>query len=222
MTNQTVRACGVKLPLLAVCAFGMLFATGCGPQFGAWLYTLGLYPTQTIPAQFKLPSGPVLVLVDDDRDLIQPTTAREALVDELARLLKENAQVEQVTTNEELARLRRDEPKFDQRGARELGQAAKADTVLWLATTDFSLNNDLEMVMSPARFTVAVRVIDAKAEEADKVRLWPTEREGRLVQVQVSPHEIRQCKDLKEAHQKVASVMAVEVAKLFYDQKIRE
>jgi len=78
------------------------------------------------------------------------------------------------------------------------------------------------MVMSPARFTVAVRVINAKAETADEVRLWPTEREGRLVQVQISPHEIRQCKDLKEAHQKIAAAMAVEVAKLFYEQKIRD
>ncbi|HOJ76282.1 MAG TPA: hypothetical protein PLQ89_18385 [Phycisphaerae bacterium] len=222
MRDQTVRSCGAKLCLLSIGALALLAATGCGPDFGAWLYTLGLYPTQVIPAEYKLPPGPVMVLVDDDRDLIRPTTAREALVDELAKQLKENAQIEQVTTNEELARLRRDDPSFERRGVRELGRAAKADTVIWLTTTEFSLNSDLEMVMSPARFTVAVRVINAKAETADEVRLWPTEREGRLVQVQISPHEIRQCKDLKEAHQKIAAAMAVEVAKLFYEQKIRD
>lgn len=211
-----------RIALFGVCLFGIVFAGGCGPSFGAWLYTLGLYPTQTIPAQYKLPPGNLLILVDDDRDLIQPTTAREALVDELAKQFKEQQIAERVTTNEELAALRKREPKFDQRGVRELGQLANADTVIWLAATEFSLNSDLELVMTPARFTVAVRVINAKAEKTEEVRLWPTEREGRLVEVSVSPHDIRQCKDLKDAHHKIATVMAEAVAKLFYDQKIRE
>jgi virulence-associated protein VagC len=212
-----------RILALVTCGLTLLLITGCGPSFGAWLYTLGLYPTQVIPAEYKLPEGEdVLILVDDDRDLIQPTTAREVLVDELAKQLKQHAGVERVTTNEELARIRKEEPRFDHRGARELGQAAKAGTVIWLNTTDFALNSDLEMVMSPARFSVAVRVINANAENADEVRLWPTEREGRIVQTAVGPHEIRACQDLKEAHAKIAAAMAEEVVKLFYDQKIRE
>jgi hypothetical protein len=211
-----------RIALSIACLFAITLATGCGPSFGAWLYTLGLYPSQIVPAQYKLPSGNMLILVDDERDLIQPTTAREALVDELAKQFKEHQLAERVTTNEELASLRQREPKFDQRGARELGRLANCDTVVWLSTTEFTLNNDLEMVMNPVRFTVAVRVINAKAEKTEDVRLWPTEREGKLVEVTVSPHDIRECKDLKEAHTKVATAMADEVAKLFYEQKIRE
>lgn len=214
--------CNLRTAVFALGLLVMASAGGCGPSAGAWLYTFGLYPTQTIPAEYKLPTGNVLILVDDDKDLIQPTTAREALVDELAKQLSEHKVAERVTTNEELARLRQKEPKFDKRGARELGQLANADTVIWINTLEFSLNSDLEMVMNPARFRVTVRVVNAKAEKADEVRLWPTEREGRLVEISVGPHDIRKAKDLKEAHQLMAAVLADDLAKLFYDQEIKE
>lgn len=211
-----------KLVVLCASAAWLTALAGCGPDIGAWIYTLGLHPSQKIPAEYKPTPGNVLVLVDDDRDLIQPTTAREVLVDELARQLKEHKLAERVTTNEELARLRKEEPRFDEHGAREIGEMAHADTVIWLKTTAFSLNSDLEMAVSPARFAVSAFVLNAKAEKSDEVRLWPTEREGRPVEVTISPHDIRRCKDLKEAHTLVATTMAVEVAKLFYDQEIRE
>lgn len=197
-------------------------AAGCGQDAGAIIYTLGMYPTQVIPAEYKIPPGNVLVLVDDYRDLIQPTTARDALVDEMAKRLKEQQIAERVTTNEELAELRRREPRFDERGAREIGEMANADTVVWLNTVDFAINNDLEMVVTPARFSVTVRVLNAKAETAEEVRMWPeAERDGRLVSSQVSPHDIRACKNLKQAHALMATTLAEEVMKLFYDQKIR-
>jgi hypothetical protein len=197
-------------------------AAGCGPSLGAWLYTLKLYPTQTIAAQYTIPKGNLLILVDDDRDLIQPKTARDSLIDELAKLFKEHEVADRVTTNEELSKLRQQEPKFEKRGAREIGQLANADTVLWLNTINFSLNNDLEMTVTPGKFAVMVKVVNAKAEKADEVRLWPTDRDGRLVEVTMSSHDIRQCKSLKEAHEKMAAALADEVAKLFYEQKIKE
>jgi hypothetical protein len=215
-SNRAGLAAGLLLALA-----GTVLLSGCGPSWGAWVYTMGLYPTQKIPAEYQLPKGSFLILVDDDRDLIRPSKAKEVVVDELAKLLKDHKLAEQVTTNEELARLRQEEPRFNERGARELGQAAHADTVLWLNTMDFTLNSDLEMVMNPAKWAVTVRVINAKAEKTEEVRLWPTEREGRLVEITVSPHDIRRCKDLDEAHTLLASTMADEVAKLFYEQEIR-
>lgn len=207
----------------AACAAGiwLTLLVGCGQQGGAWLYTFGLYPTQKIPTEFTFPKGSVLVLVDDDRELIQPSTAREVLVDEMAKRLKEHEISDNVTTNEEIARIRQAEPDFDKRGARELGRLANADTVLWLSTIDFSLNNDLEMLVNPGRFAVMVKAINAKAEKPEDVRLWPPDREGRLVEVSVSPHDLRACHNLKEAHEKMASALADEVAKLFYQQEVR-
>ena len=101
---------------------GLLLFTGCGPDFGAFVYTLGLYPSQKIAAEYNLSKGNMLVLVDDVRDLIQPTTARDALVDEMAKRLSEHQFAERVTTNEEIARLRQKEPRLDERGLRELYQ----------------------------------------------------------------------------------------------------
>lgn len=208
---------------LVVVAGMVSAASGCGPELGAWIYTLNLVPKQKIPAEYKLPPGPIMVLVDDDRDLIQPPLARSALVDALATELKAHELAERVTTNEELARLKQSESKFDQRGARELGQLAGADTVILLNTQAFSLEEDLELMVNPARFAVTVRVINAKAESRDQVRLWPeesTERDGRLVQIEVKPHEMRSAKKTSEAHEKMASVLAVKIAELFYDREL--
>lgn len=211
----------------------MVFATlagimcgtaGCGAQMGAFLYFLSP-PTRKIPAEYKLPPGPILVLVDDDQGLIRPPTARMALVDSLARELKLHKITDKVTTNEELARMRQAEPNFDQRGARELGQLAEADTVLLLSTQAFSIEEDLEMASMPGRFAVTVRVINANAEKLEDVRLWPpmlTEREGRLVEAVVSPHELRAAGSASDAHGRLADALAVKIAELFYDREVAQ
>lgn len=195
--------------------------TGCGPSGAAWLYTLELYPAQKIPAEFQLPKGSYLVLLDDDKDLINPSTARDVLIDEMAKRLKEHEIADKVTTNEELAKLRQAEPRYNERGARELGGLAHADTVLWLKTIRFDLNNDLEMLVSPGKWAVMVLVLNAKEKEKEKVRLWPPDQDGKLVEITVSAHDLRKCKSLKEAHELMASKLADEVAKLFYEQKIK-
>jgi hypothetical protein len=209
---------------------GLLFAVamlaaacgGCGPQMGGYLLFLSP-PTKKIPATYKLSPGPVLVLVDDDQGAIRPPIAKTALVDAMARELKLHKLSEKVTTNEELSRLRQSEAKFDQRGAREVGKLAEADKVIWVSTQSFAIEDDLEIASTPARWAVTVRVIDAKATSRDKVRLWPsetTERNGRLVEVALQPHELRGAKSVQEAHQRLADAMAVKVTELFYDQVV--
>jgi hypothetical protein len=207
--------------LAATVCFSLGFVSGCGPAGAAWLYTLELYPAQKIPAEFQLPKGSYLVLLDDDKDLINPSTARDVLVDEMAKRLKEHEISDKVTTNEELAKLRQAEPRFSERGARELGGLAHADTVLWLKTIRFDLNSDLEMLVSPGKWAVMVLVLNAKETEKEKVRLWPHEQDGKLVEIIVNAHDLRKCKSLKEAHELMASKLADEVAKLFYEQKIK-
>ncbi len=181
--------------------------------------------TKTEKATYALKTDSVLVLVDDDEGLVRPPLAREALVDALARELKEHKITDKVTTTEELARIRQAEPKFDQRGARELGKLAEADTVLLLCTQAFALEDELEMAATPGKFAVTVRVINAKAEKAEDVRLWPsatTEREGRLVEGVVAAHELRALKTVPEAHAKLAAVLAARIAELFYDRKVEQ
>lgn len=206
------------LALLA--AIAMELVSGCGPSMGAWFYTLGMVPNQKSTAEYKLPSGSVLVLVDDDQDLIEPPLARKMLVDSLAKQLKEHKITDRVTTNEEIARLRQSEPNFDQRGAREVGRLAKADTVVWLSVKQFSVETNLELSVSPGTFSANLKVVNANAEKREDVRLWPMDREGRLIVATVPAHQIRACKSQSEVHEKLAETMADSVAKLFYDYEI--
>lgn len=195
-------------------------SAGC-TEIGVMAYFLSGGDTKKVKAAYELPPGPVLVLVDDDMGLIQPPTARLALVDAMARELKAHKLAEKVTTNEEIIRLRQSEPKFDQRGAREVGRMAEADTVLLLCTQAFAIEDELEMSSTPAKFAVTVRVINAKAEQVKDVRLWPpelTEREGHLVAAELPTHEMRSLKSVQEAHERLADALAVKVTGLFHDR----
>jgi len=196
----------------------LVLVAGCQQLATLW-YFFG--PPQTQKAEYKLKSPSVLILVDDDQGLVKPPMAREDLVDSLARELKKHKITDKVTTNEEIARIRQTEPKFDQRGARELGRLAEADTVLLLSTQEFALEDELEMASATAKFSVTVRIIDARAETRDKVRLWPPEttaRDGRLVEGMLEPQELRRLKTAAEAHQKLADVLAEKIVGLFYDR----
>ena len=193
--------------------------SGCGPKAGAILYFLGLVKPDKTSAVYDLSRKPMLILVDDDWDLVHPPTARDALVDALAIELRDHKLAERVTTNEELAKIRQSEPNFDKRGAREIGRLAKADVVLWLKVVRFTLPDDLEAAVVPCYFGVSVKVLDAKAEKREDVCLWPKEREGKLVEAKISPHDLQACKSVREAHKAVATALASQVAKLFYEHE---
>jgi len=200
--------------------FGLVLP-GCGPPLGAlWYHTF--MPSQKVPAEFELPEGPLLILVDDDQDLIQPPLARHALVDALARQLKAHGVADRVTKNEELARLRQSDPEFESRGTREVGQLLGADTVLWLSTVQFVVEDDLEIASTPGKFAVTLKVVNALAEERRDVRLWPPERKGRLVVVTVSSHDIRACRNQAEVHQKMGGALATEIGQLFYEKTVEQ
>jgi len=189
--------------------------TGC-QQLGVLMYHMGVGQQERVEAEFELPKVPTLILVDDDQNLVHPRTALDALVDKLAIELQQRRLVEQVTTNEELAQLRLAYSDLHRRGAREVGGLANADTVIWIQVTRFGLPEDLERVMAEVPFTVTVKVLNARADTRDEVRLWPEQREGKLVEVKVSPHTLRQCADLQQAHETMAAEMAQEIARLFY------
>lgn len=201
---------GIAVWLLAL-------TSGCQP-LGILYHLYG--PKEKIPAEFNLPKGPVLVLVDDQQDLMASPEARRELVDALATELRAHNAVEQVTTNDEIATIRRSTEDYEQRGVREVGQLAGADTVIWLSMKQFDVERDLEMVTQQAQAAATLKVVNAKAEERSEVRLWPKEREGRTVFATVGPQELRACRTLPEMCRKVAGALAGEVAKLFYDQEL--
>jgi len=206
--------------LAAAICLALAMVAGCGQQFGAVIYYLGLTPQEKVKAEFKLPPGPLLILVDDDMDLVQPPLACETLVDTLATQLKENKAADRVTTNEEIGLIRRSVPNFEQLSISDVGRRANADTVIWMNVEDFYLEKDLQMMVTPARFGVKLKVFNPNEEDKYKKRIWPPERDGRAVSITVNPHDIRRCKSRDEVHQLLAATMADKVAKLFYDYKV--
>jgi hypothetical protein len=205
--------------LVSAVGLALTASTGCYDA-GALIYTMGLAPEQEVEAEYELTAKDVLVLVDDPEDLVRPGDAEFALVDEVAKQLYANEIAERVTTHEEIAALRRAHPDFHEKGVREIGELANVDRVIWLTVTRFKMQSDLEMVVAPASFAVTVKLINAKAEKPGDVRLWPTGREGHLVEIEMGPHEIRRSNTLKEAHQKLAAKLAEEVVNLFYKRTI--
>lgn len=202
--------------ILAWVCLSLAGSAGCGPRAGTVLYFLGMGKGQDIPADYELPQKPLLILVDDEYDLVHPPHARDALVDALSKELRDRDLADKITSNEELAKVRQNTPNFDKRGAREVGELVKADIVLWLRIRRFTLPDDLEAAMQPCFFGVALKVLDVKASKREDVALWPKEREGKFVEVKVSPHDLRAAGNIREAHRVMAEKLAQDVAKLFY------
>lgn len=219
--RRTWKASRLGLAAIVLCVLTWT-GPGCGPQLGALIYYLNLAPKQTVKAEFKLPPGPILILVDDDQELVKPPVAREALVDALATQLREHKLAERITTNEEIGLIRASVADFDKLSVREVGRRANADTVIWMNVEDFFIEKDLEMLVTPSRFGVVIKVFNAREENKAKIRLWPSTPAGRSVNITLSPHEARQCKSHAEVHRLLATQLAGEVAKLFYEYKIEK
>ena len=198
--------------LIAVTA---LFACGIGCQEVGVLHYF-LMPDQKVKAEFELPDKPLVILVDDVRGLVEPPMARRALVEALSEKLREHEAAWRITTNEELARMRQAEPDFEKLSICEMGRKVNAEIMIWISVVEFGFDQNLEMAVSPGRFVTKMKVFDIQAEE-ENLRLWPPQRQGRFVDVKISPHEVRSCKNKAEAHEKLADAMADKIAKFFYE-----
>ena len=73
-------------PLMAV--IGVVItctSSGCGQTFGGLLYHFNILQRPSIPARFKLTTGPLLILVDDDLSLLTWPQGRDLLADDIGR-----------------------------------------------------------------------------------------------------------------------------------------
>jgi hypothetical protein len=207
-----MRVLWFGLPL----AWSML---GCGPQLGAFLYMFG-NPTEEVKAKCKLGEGRLLILVDDDQELLDSPRTREYLVLALTRELELHKVNTQVIENQKLDRLRQRDPKFDERGAREIGRELGAEKVLWLQVESYQASTDLEQLERRPEFSVTVKVVNALAEKREDVRVWPEGPDGERVGVTESPHTAKDAKTADALARILATSLAEAVAELFYDHVI--
>lgn len=211
--RRTAAGLGLMLALVFGCA-------GC-QALAAAAYVSGIGSTRKIPAQFQLPEGPTVILIDDFLDVVQPPLAKDILHDRLIEELHNNHAVNSpFTTREELARLRQRDPDFDKKTIREVGRMAGAETMIWIKPTTYDVHDNLDLAHSDGRFVAVVKVFNILEEDIQNLRLWPGNRDGHQVMVTLSVHDIRASKSKAEVHRAIGAKMAEEVARLFYTHTV--
>lgn len=202
---------------MGVAVMGIALLAGCGPDMGAFLYHFGATPKQTVKAQYTLTKGKLLVLVDDAPGLDLPPQ----FCDRLHRAIRD--EFEQTGINREMvgpadvSELRRKHADFDRLGIREVGRLAGAEQVVWVRPMTFEMNDNPDMTVDETRLIVAIKVINAKAESKDDLRLWPTSEDGHPIEIKISPGEVRELRTADAVLGKLATNLAEEVGRLFRD-----
>ena len=117
--------------------------------------------------------------------------------------------------------MRQSLPDFDSRGAREIGETAHAEQVVWIQVDDFLAEPQIQEAVVAAYFNVTVKVLNAlEKERRARVRLWPTNPRGELVSVTLTGSEVAIAKTKDGIAKKLAEKLAVAAAKLFYDHRL--
>jgi len=210
----------LSAPRLSAIVLFLAVTGGCGPQVGAFLYHTGLYPRVKVKPKCTLTRGPLLILVDDDQDLLEGPRPRQYLVTELARELADHKVNSDVIDPRKIDRLRLQDAKFEERGTREVGRQLKADQVLWLQVQTYRAPTKLEDFEKPPQFAVTVKVVNALAEKREDVRIWPESRDGQRISVTESYHAAKKAKSADDFAKLLATELAEEIAKLFYEYEI--
>lgn len=187
---------------------------GCHDMAVLWANMQG---GDTIEAEFTLGKEPLLILVDDRRGLVtEPRAIRElheTIADNFIRFEVNN----RVVPYREVQRFQQNEPKFDKMTTREIGEKLGADQVLYIGVDKFNLYSEPGAPIFKGLFTLRVKVLstDRKAD----VRLWPRDKNGKLVETNTPPTPT----DGDKTASDVASVLGIKagqrVAGLFYKHK---
>lgn len=187
---------------------------GCHDMAVLWANMQG---GDTIEAEFTIGKGPLLILVDDRRGLVtEPRAIRElheTIADNFIRFEVNN----RVVPYREVQRFQQNEPKFDKMTTREIGEKLGADQVLYIGVDKFNLYSEPGAPIFKGLFTLRVKVLstDRKAD----VRLWPRDKNGKLVEANTPPTPT----DGDKTASDIASVLGIKagqrVAGLFYKHK---
>jgi hypothetical protein len=212
LLRRPIRLSIVLLPLLA----------GCGQQFGALVYHLGLIPPLKVEAEFTLTKGPLLILVEDDYELTPSPGVRDAITVGLAKQFAEHRINRRVVPLERLKRVRAADPDYEKIPADKLGRMVEAEQVLWVKIVEYcsGATEEVDNTNEAAKLTVTLRVLNTHAEVRDDVRLWPEGREPHRVTSSASLGKVQR---FGEDNMQALLIEDIcdSVAKLFYDHTVQ-
>jgi hypothetical protein len=209
------RIAFAALPLL----LPVVLCTGCGGTGGAWLWWL-TDPKATVEAEYKIRPGRLLILIDDEHGWLLDASVQPLLTNALIEQFKEHVAKVRTIPYHQVVQLRQRDPKFDRRGAREIGERLKADLVLFINVRKFTLHDEMVEPAFRGRFEVTLKILDVHADEADDVRLWPQSVEGKHVEVRTELEPGEGKAKAEKLTRRLCNEMAEKIAKLFYKHKI--
>jgi hypothetical protein len=216
MLRHLITLAGACLFAAVCCA-----TSGCGSRAGAFWYFFGPQQQQIVKARFKLTTGSLLILFDESTAVDTPPDVYDVVVQSLTDEFGRRDINKQVVPLARVHDLRRQGAEVNDRGRlrgiRELGRKVNAEQVLWMHPKEFSMSDTPETSLDPAKLSVAVKVINAQAEDREQLRLWPVSEDGELVNITVSPADVRRTKTRNELIKKMADKLAVEIGCLFRD-----
>ena len=217
----------LPVPPCSVLLVGLLVSIalcgGCGFSQGQLLWAMGFGSGVKVKAEFELtPDGSVLILVDDPEERLYSPATRNELADKLGKALEAHDAVGRVVPQSRLQRLRREKLDFEEITCRQIGELVEADEVLWVQIRDFYAEPEVDETISAARMAVAVKVIDARAKQRAEVRLWPVDREGRIVSTELHANEVMRAKTAEAISRGLTEKVAAEVGKLFYEHPLED
>lgn len=175
---------------------------------------------EKVKAQFKLSEGPILVFIDDKLDRLDWPAAKQFLWDDLSQeLIRTKSTMKVIPLDTEIA-IRQTAADFGKLSAREIGERAGADQVVWVEVRDFLVSEQITQANNAAYFSVTVKVINPHEKEMrSKVRLWPTTPEGHLVTATMTGGAVLEKKNKDAIARVLTAKLAVDIARLFHDHK---
>jgi hypothetical protein len=213
-----MKRCNPLRPALIVVSAAMLFG-GCGPSSGGMWYFL-TQPKEKVPAEFRLPAGPLAVLVDDPLGQMEVGGMQNALAEAVGERLTAFRAHERMVPAERLDRLRRLDPDYESLPVRQVGERVGADVVLYVLVTRCRLQDVPDSDLYQGQLSARVKVIDAKAKPGDVVRLWPREQDGRLIDISLPQRTGSGDAVRRDVADELVNKSAKTIARLFCDYEI--
>ncbi|MCC7293500.1 MAG: hypothetical protein IT449_15690 [Phycisphaerales bacterium] len=206
-----------RLPLLIPLILALL--TGCGYSGGKLLFASGLFANKKVKPDFVLTTGPILVLVDDPKEVVDWPIFKRLLMDDVSQELLRHKAAEKIIPPETLQSVQQTEADFARRGCREIGELCGADQVLWIEVQDFLAKQDVEDVAEAAYALVTVRVIDVHAENKWRVRVWPDNPQGQVISAKLTASTVQRAGERDAIAKDISVSLSRKIARHFYEYR---
>ena len=190
-----------------------LICSGCGPIIGVMIAPFHRPPM--IDAEYELPDGEVLILVDDRYVSDRHPRIRKILTHALADELKEHTDVKQILPYASLASFRAGRTDFYSLRPEVVGRELGAKTVIEVIICRLRLRGGAGGPLFHGEIEVRSKVVNVKNGR----QLWPDEHRGRTVRTTIPVHESRSKDHPEQLAEQLSEQLALRLAQLFYDHR---